>query len=1693
MKKYLLLLALVCLLGNMALAQTKSAAYTTITHEVIDFTGFNLSWEGSQINWGTGDFSNYIESFSQNGLKKTYTSSIDGQYRISVSDRQNGGWNIGHERDHEDASYLQKASNDDRSVFVHGLHVGDIVKFTLAGNCTIESDNTATPDNNDPKSKVYTRNPVGSTLTEGQVLRIVNDHNDNGSTLEVKLHGSSNNNQYPGILKIEIDAVETAPHYDYDPGFEVYDMYDTGSGTTYNTNNDPKKAGFTLKGQGAYYLELTNGHLSLNNRLAISPLAGWSFSKTGANNNNGSSGHGLRAPGTNEWYNFSICNLKAGDRVQIFFSGDAPTFSSNGQNGGYTGSAAFKDTWNDGVLDANEGDHEISNGDPVEFYYCRQEGTFSNENEENTEVWLYSSYPYVITENGHLDLALKSSATTRIVKIKIFSDHQATMVDDYKDSHYEAFFDITGELKAKEHVVPGGLEVQVGGKDVSQNAIVVASEVGPVSFVKGEGSYKIPGLTKGSNGVSFEFNLANNIPTTGTFYKFIPLVNGEMTVQFTGASLNYYRYDLDGDAILYNNDLQNGGWTTEFDRTNEWSLERKCPYYLKVVDSNNNVSNAANFITVGNGKPGSFTINVEAGKTYYLYGGWSGDDPQNHYQMNPLDPMHVSSDVAACGVAELYKILFKPNRRIYPLAKWVEEDTKFHNDLADVVGYTNQELTVKKMSGNIIGCTPEIKEVDGKLKLTIKDITFKEGENPGGVVLIKFGTYNHSTGKVIYTKDDPVYAFTVSYDANYKSNSTTEAERGHTWDFSSKSLNGLEWNLNNGVPSPNDEGYYTNVADNISSSKFAKKKDFGTYYKNYFNNNLAETGAGHLLWDEMHYTVNGVNRSDWMFNYRDKQGDKIFDPFFSNKYDMEGDNADMMWDTEGIIIETSAHESVMFNEYINSNDTDGKNTVNHSQETDPDRYVGILPGGKFRIPWLDENDRVIIYMGSGTGTGSEQMVFNITNARDALYKEINPNDKYVAGGSQWIDEGGSNNNYRGCYHFFAKEKGDMIFELLKDGSSMCKLYKIQIYHGDRIYTNDIKGATADDKFLLWSRAKDPNDANDTDYTEGNRPNWTLQYFGKDQQLANGTNNVVNEIIAKTGNVTKPKPNSSVKTITTNAAAKTFTYTHELGEIGTFRMRGKDMEKNMKYVADYGDHNVTVAYQETMKYPYTWDFKDATLFNSGNEGIFQKEDGIGDGQPADVSDEFWAAFGGSITSKTYERTSRDLSLWETYENGSYRLRLNSQLGVNKAKDNIFETAKSIDGNQVWANGAVVPETQGVWFYTENNNSTSGYWITSDDGMDLNTSSSTWLYNVVIPNVPAKAAVYLRMRNVIKKDDAHFAYNLKGANQNEVEVYSLAEVPGTEVVDENDIIYQDYIFAVMNKGTAKRHLVLSFGGYQLKKLAVSEDPKTVNIKGYASESRNRVIDHELTSYFTDKPIHAYLAKQKDESTIMFEKITKPMPAATADGQFVGSVIYNEDNANDTGMFDVFGANSGFHLFVPDMHDYTGDPNYPLGNPNITDENADNGAMSKHTRDLQPTSDNMMQSFNAGGTANKKLEQTATKDIYVLSYKYLDHDRTGQDTHEAQKEAFYRLASSGAMAKPNSAYIQLGKPAASQAKVSFIFEDELFGETNNGIATGISEATDQGTRKMEWYSLDGQKLNGVPTAKGLYIVNGKKVLVK
>ena len=52
--------------------------------------------------------------------------------------------------------------------------------------------------------------------------------------------------------------------------------------------------------------------------------------------------------------------------------------------------------------------------------------------------------------------------------------------------------------------------------------------------------------------------------------------------------------------------------------------------------------------------------------------------------------------------------------------------------------------------------------------------------------------------------------------------------------------------------------------------------------------------------------------------------------------------------------------------------------------------------------------------------------------------------------------------------------------------------------------------------------------------------------------------------------------------------------------------------------------------------------------------------------------------------------------------------------------------------------------------------------------------------------------------------------------------------------------------------------------------------------------------------------------------------------------------------------------------------------------------------------------------------------------------------------------------------------------------------FGDDTTGIAE-TSSFQSQAPNQKSWFSLDGRRLNGQPTAKGVYINNGKKMVIK
>ena len=132
------------------------------------------------------------------------------------------------------------------------------------------------------------------------------------------------------------------------------------------------------------------------------------------------------------------------------------------------------------------------------------------------------------------------------------------------------------------------------------------------------------------------------------------------------------------------------------------------------------------------------------------------------------------------------------------------------------------------------------------------------------------------------------------------------------------------------------------------------------------------------------------------------------------------------------------------------------------------------------------------------------------------------------------------------------------------------------------------------------------------------------------------------------------------------------------------------------------------------------------------------------------------------------------------------------------------------------------------------------------------------------------------------------------------------------------------------------------------------------------------------------------------------------------------------------------------------------------------------------LTPTDDKANGDFSGNS-----LQGTATSiqnpgNAYVLNYK------------EGTGAGFYKLSSTGTIGA-NKAYLTYGSPAQEEpvgAPAFFSFDN----------TTGIVEMRNEGNEwnggngeNAIWYDLNGRRLQGKPAQKGLYIVNGKKVIIK
>lgn len=283
--------------------------------------------------------------------------------------------------------------------------------------------------------------------------------------------------------------------------------------------------------------------------------------------------------------------------------------------------------------------------------------------------------------------------------------------------------------------------------------------------------------------------------------------------------------------------------------------------------------------------------------------------------------------------------------------------------------------------------------------------------------------------------------------------------------------------------------------------------------------------------------------------------------------------------------------------------------------------------------------------------------------------------------------------------------------------------------------------------------------------------------------------------------------------------------------------------------------------------------------------------------------------------------------------------------------------------------------------------------------------------------------------------------------------------------------DKIMAIYNSGAAG-DLTLTLNGWVLKKLAVSTDFKKLDVNGWATESRARVIDPALTSYLTGNNIETIFVTDINYNEKLGAAGT--LTLAYPDTNEKGNVLMaNTDDETGACMLHNAGEqkgpveilNGGFHLFVPDMHDYT------------VGSNSNEKTLTTAANSL------LVAQVNEGYVP--AVNGSCTN--YVLTSTYYDHDTTLKTLDD---DAFYRIKGNSVHSIGNQAYLPLltakVAPSTSGSSIGFFFEGYQ-------PVDGISEVSTDAVTTINAYTIGGQKLQSLPKTSGIYIINGKKVVIK
>ena len=256
------------------------------------------------------------------------------------------------------------------------------------------------------------------------------------------------------------------------------------------------------------------------------------------------------------------------------------------------------------------------------------------------------------------------------------------------------------------------------------------------------------------------------------------------------------------------------------------------------------------------------------------------------------------------------------------------------------------------------------------------------------------------------------------------------------------------------------------------------------------------------------------------------------------------------------------------------------------------------------------------------------------------------------------------------------------------------------------------------------------------------------------------------------------------------------------------------------------------------------------------------------------------------------------------------------------------------------------------------------------------------------------------------------------------------------------------SVYRLGDMAKDLTFCVQNCKLYRIAVVKDNKTIGsakndyIK-YATYSQSYPVDYSLNERLNGTAVTAYSVSTDYQSNATFVNFTE---------------LPNNQSASDEGVILKTSGNLG--------------ESHPIFTTDV------------NTTPQKPASNALV------GTCDEATKfDDAKKDgyqNYILTTKYFHLGKEDQ-VIEGNRQCFYKWVKGDA--KSNFAYLQLKNPSSNATAAKTVIYLDWFGDT-----TGIHGMTapSQVTSGKTYYTLDGRKVTS-PTQKGIYIINGKKIIIK